>query len=264
MKHTPETLLQIFMGGSLTPEAQVDFDRLMKESPEFVEKVTNAMAANLGPMPESSVESISDRLDAKFESMWVKNKPSRAARYFRIASKIGLALGIVGVLGYLFSILWPRLVAILPQVNLSATGNPTISQPKSVIAPPAIIAPESLRPSLPALVQPNIPVKAVVAPPAVAPTVPAAPKPNFNVQTGNSIRLVVDNDKSQNVNVTVLDPSGVLVRHLYHGHWDPGSHFVDWDGKSDTGLSVNPGNYTVVVKTDTKTQSGTVVIQANH
>lgn len=268
MKYTPETLLQIFIGGSLTPDAQVEFDRLMKDSPEFAEKVTQAMTENMGPVPSAVVDPISDRLDAKFESLWVKNKPSRFARYFRIASKIGLALGVVGLAIYLFSILWPKLLSAFPQIDLAGTKSIPISVPKSELAPPAIIAPispKSTTPSLPALVKPAVPAKpkAVTTAPPV-PTIPPMVKPNYNVQTGNSIRLVVDNDKQQDVDITVLSPAGILVRHLYQGSWVAGSHFVDWDGKDDSGASVSAGNYTIVVKTPTKTQSGVVTIQPNR
>ncbi len=269
MKYRPETLLQIFMSGSLTPDAQTEFDRLMKDSPEFAEKVTQAMAGNMGPVPESIVDPITDRLDTKFEALWVKNKPSKLARYFRVASKIGLILGVAGVALYLFSVLWPKLLAAFPQIDLAGSKPAPIAVPKSELAPPAIIAPggpKPAMPTLPALIQHAAPAKpkVVVSTPTRVPTIPPAVKPNFNVQTGNSIRLVVDNDKQQNVDITVLSPAGILVRHLYQGSWVAGSHFVDWDGKNDGGVSVNPGNYTIVVKTPSKTQSGVVVIQPNH
>jgi len=220
----------------------------------------------MGPVPSSTVDQVSSRLDAKFESLWIKNKPSKWARYFRFGSKLLVLVGVLGGLGYVLSILWPKLMMALPQIDLSRTGEGrSMSEPKAEMAPPLIVPVAKSSSMAAAKTTSVVPrVVAPIVPTPVGAIAPPAAKPNFNVQTGNAIRLVVDNDKTQPVQVTVLNLSGALVRHLYQGSWDPGSHFVDWDGRNDQGVLVAAGNYTIVVKNATKTQSGIVTIQPNR
>jgi hypothetical protein len=261
MKYTPEDLLQVYMNGSMTEEAQEAFDHFMSEDPHFSETVTNAMAERMGPVPEESVSQISARLDAKIESIWVKNQPSQTARLFRMIFKGTLAVLIAGVLIYSVSVLWPKLLAMFPQIDLSASNSLSTSAPPAKLAPPAIMSPQgsgtvAVKP-IPTLAPKVVAVKHVAAPTAV----PTAYNPGYGTQVGDSIRLAVDTDKTQTVMVTVLSPAGGLVRHLYQGLWVAGNHFVDWNGKDDLGRTVSPGNYTIVVQAGDKKMSGIVTIK---
>jgi hypothetical protein len=247
MKYTPETLLQIFMNGSLTEEAQKSFDQLMRDDPQFSEKVTTAMAERMGPIPDDTVQSISARLDSKVESIWVKNQPSKMTPFLRMAIKGILVLGLLGISIY---VLWPKLLSILPQIDLSASDSFNTQTPQASMAPPAIIAPSS------GYVEKAVPVKKIKFTPTVS-------NSSATTQMGDSMRTVIDIDKTESVQITVLNPNGILVRHLYQGIWTAGSHFVDWNGKDDLGYSVASGNYTVEVQAGSKKMSGVVTIKPN-
>ena len=264
MKYTPEDLLKVYMNGSMTEEAQEAFDGLMSEDPHFSETVTNAMAERIGPVPEESVNQISARLDAKIESIWVKNQPSKMAQLFRLIFKGTLAVVMAGVIIYSASVLWPKLLALFPQIDLSASNSLSTSTPSAKLAPPAIVSPQG------GFSDNAAPVKIVAAKVVTVPMVkkaavptatPASANPGYGTQVGDSIRLAVDTDKTQTVMVTVLSPAGILMRHLYQGLWVAGNHFVDWNGKDDFGRSVSPGNYTIVVQAGDKKMSGIVTIK---
>jgi hypothetical protein len=266
MKYTPENLLQIFMNGSLTAEAQGVFDRLMRENPEFAEKVTSAMAERMGAVPDETVNEISSRLDSKLETIWVKHQPSKMGRLFRVFIKGSLIFAVLGFLGYSVYALWPKLLTILPQIDLSSSSSLNTQIPKAQLAPPVMLRPQGSESetSISVKILPAPASKAVVAQKIVLPTATATlSKSSSGTQTGDSIRLSVDTDKTQTVVVTALSPNGILVRHLYQGLWVSGSHFVDWNGKDDSGNPVAPGNYTIVVQTGDKKMSGIVTIKPN-
>ncbi len=334
MKYTRETLLQIFMNGSLTEEAQKAFDRLMREDPEFAQTVTNVMAERMDAVSDETVDRISSRLDTKVEAIWVKNRPSKIARFFRVGIRGALALTGFVVLGYLISAIWPKLLMVFPQIDLGGY-NPanvktviqtSIPKVKAIkLAPPVIVPTESEYPMTSVSIKPtpekNSSKKAFVVPkgdfieksvpPKVEPvkassknvpdppkvddvslaaqgvfpessgsvmalatnvakavmTITVIPTPmasgsSYITQVGDSMRLVVETDKDQIVDVTVVGSMGNLVRQLYQGFWNAGSHFVDWNGKDDAGQPVFPGNYTIVVQAGDKKMSGVVTI--NH
>ena len=73
MNFKPEILLKIYLEGSLTPKAQEEFDRLVRQDPHFAEKVTAALAQKLGPLPDSQVESISSRIESMACSSWTRS-----------------------------------------------------------------------------------------------------------------------------------------------------------------------------------------------
>ncbi len=267
MKYTPEDLLKIYMNSSMTEEAQEAFDRLMSDDPQFSETVTNAMAERMGPVPEESVNQISSRLDAKVESIWVKNQPSKMERLLRAALKGTLAVVISGFVIYSASVLWPKLLALFPQIDLSASNSLSTFAPPAKLAPPAIVSPGSGFADSSASVKavptlaPKVVKVAAVKHAAIPTAAPTAYNPGYGTQVGDSIRLAVDTDKTETVMVTVLNPSGYLMRHLYQGLWVAGNHFVDWNGKDDLGRSVPPGNYTIVVQAGAKKMSGIVTIK---
>jgi hypothetical protein len=264
MKYKPEDLLEIFMNGSLTDEAQGAFDLLMRENPEFAEKVTNAMAEKMGPVPDEAVNQISSRLDFKLETIWFKNKPSAMARFSRIATKGTLIVAVLGVLGCSAYVLWPKLLALLPQIDLSSSSSLNAQVPKAQLAPPVILAPSGKSETLSSVKSSTVVASVARAPKIIPPTATAVlSNSGSETQSGDSIRLSVDTDKTQTVVVTALSPTGILIRHLYQGLWVAGSHFVEWDGKDDSGKPVVPGNYTIVVQAGDKKMSGIVTIKPN-
>jgi hypothetical protein len=284
MKYTRETLLQIFMNGSLTEEAQKAFDQLIKEDALFAEKVTNSIAERIGEVPDDKVNQIALRLDSKVEDIWIKNKPSKITRFFRAAIKGFLVLGTVGVLGYSVSVLWPKLLSALPQIDLSTSSSTKVQTPRTSALWPNFLSflhQIDLSASNPGDIQlpqdelmPPVMVTQIDHPKTTAVKVmakkPSIPVPTAIVsnsgsvtQEGDSIRTAIDIDNTQMVDVTVLNPDGILVRHLYQGIWTAGSHFVDWDGRDDAGNLVAPGNYNVVVQAGGKKMSGVVTLKPN-
>jgi hypothetical protein len=132
MKFTPETLLQIYLDGSFTEEAQAEFDALMRKDPLFTEQVTQAVAQRLGPLPEAQIDETAGRLDGKMDALWSQYKPSPLLRSLKFTGIIALGLASVGVLYFGVHRLWPLLQASIggqPSAMLSATEPPTFPQP---------------------------------------------------------------------------------------------------------------------------------------
>jgi flagellar hook assembly protein FlgD len=71
-----------------------------------------------------------------------------------------------------------------------------------------------------------------------------APNP-FGMET--SIKFVVPL-KAQ-VDLSVYDVSGRLVKSVYNGITDPGQHAARWDGRDGFGASVSPGVYFIRLAT---------------
>ncbi len=132
MKFTPETLLQIYLDGSFTEEAQTEFDALIRKDPLFAEKVTQAVADRLGPLPETQVDEMAGRLDGKIGAVWNQYKPSPVFRYLKITGKIALALTTAGILYSGVRHFWPMFQTSLsrqPSAMLSSTSSPMAPKP---------------------------------------------------------------------------------------------------------------------------------------
>jgi hypothetical protein len=83
MKFTPDTLLQIYMDGSFTEEAQAEFNKLIRKDPIFAEQVSKAVAERMGEVPESQLDEIESRLDSKAPVLWNQYKPSPYVRLLK-------------------------------------------------------------------------------------------------------------------------------------------------------------------------------------
>ena len=98
MKFTPDTLLQIYLDGSFTEEAQAEFDKLVRKDPVFAERVTQAVAERVGPLPEAPLSAIESNLDAKMTGVWNKYKPSPLRQTLSLVGGAAvLALGLTGL-----------------------------------------------------------------------------------------------------------------------------------------------------------------------
>lgn len=331
MKFTPETLLQIYLDGAFTDEAQAEFDRLMRQDPAFSEQVTRAVAERLGSVPDSVVDGISDRLDGKMRDLWQRHKPSPVRRW---AKPLFQGLGAVLLAAGLYTG-GRQLVA---RVHFTAGSNATRQSTRTLQAP------EESRPSLTfstdeegtggtdapqrqstgskprtgdgSQVQATIsgvgskaqdhPENSTAAAAAAvsrgapgdrgkalstgssSPLPPAlssaanqqkgrangVPSPGSVTaystrkvgpltQEGTSLRVAIETEKTRKVSVTLLEPTGLLVRHLYEGVLPAGEHYVDWDGKDDAGNQVLPGDYTVVLDLGDKKMSGILKVLPN-
>ncbi len=111
MKFTPETLLQIYLDGSFTEEAQAEFDALMRQDPAFCERVTQAVAERVGPVSDAKIDETASRLDGKMDAVWSRYKPSPALRALRLSGKIAFLFASAGVLYFGARHLWPLVQA---------------------------------------------------------------------------------------------------------------------------------------------------------
>ncbi len=96
MKFTPDSLIEIYLNGSFTEEAQAEFDALLRKDASFAERVTNSLAERLGPPPEGLVEQVAGRLDSKVDGLWLAHKPSPWGGIFKAVGKAALVLAAAG------------------------------------------------------------------------------------------------------------------------------------------------------------------------
>lgn len=124
MKFTPESLLQIYMDGSFTEEAQAEFNALVRKDPVFAEKVSRAVAARVGEYPESSLSQVESRLDGKMAELWEKHHPSPFSMLFKRAA--GITAIFLGALGFYY--LFHNYGRVF---HWSATSNVTAPEPQT-------------------------------------------------------------------------------------------------------------------------------------
>lgn len=255
MKFNPEILLKLYLEGSLTPEARAEFDLLMRRDPLYSEKVTAALAGKLGPLPDAQVEEIQSRLAPKMAEVWRSARPVPWNLYFHLGWKILLALAALTAMGWGF-------FSLLSSKNGNATEklaeedhlSLVILQDAPVKKHPKKKFLSSDMPSAPSLAVSNPSGQMVeeVRPPVLSQGGSAT------TEEGTLVRLSVNMEKTQEVQIEVLDSAGKTVRNLYQGSWNQGEHTLDWDGKDNRGLSAPPGTYLVTILSDGKTQSASV------
>ncbi len=95
MKFSPESLIEIYLNGSFTEEAQVEFDKLMRQDAAFAERVTKAVAERVGPTPDS-LERISTNLDSKIDGIWNSHKPAPYGRILKKSVQVAILLVAMG------------------------------------------------------------------------------------------------------------------------------------------------------------------------
>lgn len=98
---------------------------------------------------------------------------------------------------------------------------------------------------------------------------PAAPQsialqqnfPNpFSRSSATATRIGYDLASAGNVTLHVYDSRGAIVKTLVSGHSAAGSHVVNWDGVSDSGLPVASGTYTCVLTANGITATRQMVV----
>ncbi len=309
MKFTPETLLQIYLDGSFTEEAQAEFDALMRKDPAFTEKAAQALAERLGPVPDATVDAISSSLDGKIGEVWNRHKPAPWGQSLPWALRAALVLSAAALI---FFGGWLLLIRLHP---FEASGTSTILKGMASTMKPAagqgvqaggmnpsegkkpVAAAAWEKTSLPEQAQalgkgletsleknpaqttpplspasPNSTSLSGSSPASFPEVPPSGPNPSGaslntaptgTTAEGNSLRVAIDMDKTQDVTLTVYDANGSLVRRLFSGAMAAGEHDVDWDGKDESGNAVVPGDYTVILDTEGKRMSGTLKVLPN-
>ena len=129
MKFTNETLIQIYLDGSFTEEAQAEFDQLMREDSVFAEQVTNAVAQRLGPAPQSLVDGVAARLDGKMDGVWQQYKPSPFKRVAKSVAKAALVVATATGLVWGWKQVGP---SVLSSVGYGNTSSQQVQTPPQV------------------------------------------------------------------------------------------------------------------------------------
>jgi hypothetical protein len=83
----------------------------------------------------------------------------------------------------------------------------------------------------------------------------ASPNP-FNPQTTIAFSLT----RKQSVRLKVVDVAGRIVRTLWDGGLDAGTHRMVWDGRDGRGSRVASGVYLSVLKAEEGTRTGKMVL----
>jgi len=137
MKFSPDILLQIYLDGSFTEEAQAEFDKLIHKDPIFAERVTQAVAERVGPVPEEQLNALESRLDARMAQVWQDHKPSPFRQALKLAGGIAaLALGLTGLylggthlLTLYHGMVAPGTTEGQPAQSPDLSGSPSITSP---------------------------------------------------------------------------------------------------------------------------------------
>jgi hypothetical protein len=237
--HWPrETLIQLYLEGGLSPEAQREFKRLSRKDPSFSNEVTEAvqnafrhMGESVSP-PKISAAPAGPALSLSWKPFLLKFRPW-----------IGLALMGVAALGAVFLLVEWAGQSFKPK---STHARVFREKPNDQIRQMMVQA----------LLTPAVGEEAI----GVSPSLSAAGK-ELVFQEGDRIYLSIKSPEQQAVTLSVLGPNGMLIRRLYQGEWQPGVHQIDWDGRDESGKPVSPGRYSVVLKAGGKTMSDRLLIQ---
>lgn len=247
MNFTPDGLLENYLNGSLDAESQAALDALVQKDPLFAEKVTQALSQRIDPMSEVSVDRVAADLDGKMDKVWNSHKPFNVGPYLKPALGLFMWTGILATAGYMsFQVArWISYQAAPPKAEQVPSLNERVARP--------VIHVDPHDPQVEVM---PVKIEAVKPPKAQA----HIPGPVSNTQEGDSIRLALELDGAKNVNITIVNSGGAVVRHLFDGNWSSKRHFIDWNGKNDGGSLVPPGDYTVIIDAEGKKQSGVVSI----
>jgi hypothetical protein len=315
-------MLQLYVQGTLPSEARADFDRLVKEDAAFCESLVLMISQDLGPVPESTLDAMTARLDDRYERIWkpVAGTPSAPAasaprvRLPRLPAlpRIGLPSLPVEHSVFIGGIVLAALVALIALTNPfqgkgtnaelqaiegyryvePAKAEPVRPAPvvqKAVKRTVAKAAPSRVAADKPAMTERARKAQALVeqamksAPdggewvavtaPRTAPLagnkadLPDLPEfeeaPSYTSVTamGDTLRLSIPLNQAQAVKIRVTDLKGNLVRDLYSGYWEAGSHTIDWDVKDEAGRAVRSGEYNVLVEAGGQSQTQRVTIK---
>jgi hypothetical protein len=254
----------------------------MRKDPSFAEKVTQAIAERLGPVPDASVNAIASRLDAKVQDLWVKHQPSPWLHHLNLGLK---GLGVLGLAaaGFWGFHHWAIMNHPAPtaseqgQVATTHSTSQVVEVPKpssakigkkshSRVEPAARVETGSAQEDPQAGKAPQETLEATSSKPRLqgdnAPEAVLSPqtKGNMTSARGDALRVAVHSDKLGFAIITVYDGNGNLVRHLFQGPVEAGDRYVDWDGKDDQGTAVASGSYNVVLDLNGKKMSGVLKI----
>ncbi len=242
-------MIQLYLEGSLSPEARREFERLTRKDPSFSNEVTEAV--------QKAFRHIRDEPPAQKGLTAPEPKPGAARSgvswksiLFKFRPWIGLGLMGLAALGFLFLLGdWAKQTLRHKPARVKVSRENFRPEPKPLSAP---IRQVMVR----ALLTPAVREDAI----GVSPSLSAAGK-ELVFQEGDRIYLSIESEQKQSVTLSVAGADGTPIRRLYEGEWQKGIHEIDWDGMDESGRPVPPGIYSVVLKAGGKTMSDRLVIQ---
>jgi hypothetical protein len=278
-----EILIQLYLEGTLSGEAQKEFDNLFREDPEFTRQAVEALEGKLGAAPESWVEETATHLDAKVASFWKAHELEKAWSLLRKVQWAFLAVLLGGVcLGWG----WIKFREAEHLKGATTLGSTQGSGPKVLVSkgggPRSTaehleensgqgenIASESLPPAFRPLPEgtdfsgaegkgPEQPQASKVK--AGSGKGASSLEVSSFQAAGNKVQVVMDDLETGHVKIKVINSGGSLVKVLYEGSWEPDQH-VYWNGVDQDGRKTPKGDYFIVVQTATKMISRKVSIR---
>lgn len=93
---------------------------------------------------------------------------------------------------------------------------------------------------------------------------PAAVRPFLLPARPNPARshtvIAADFDRPSEVRLRIVSAAGRIVRELYYGGVDSGSHVFPWDGRDDRGAEVGAGVYLIQLESGARSETGRIAI----
>ncbi|HET9869137.1 MAG TPA: FlgD immunoglobulin-like domain containing protein [bacterium] len=248
MRWPRETLIQLYLEGGLRPEAQREFNRLMRKDPTFPNEVTEAaqrafrsLPVGAPPAPVPAVPAptapppVPVRAPLRPRFSWPAFEPKK------LMPHLGLGLMVLAALGVLFLAAdWIRQ-----------------ARPRPKPRPAAAVPSDPIRQVLVKDQSPSPEEEGAIG---VSPSLSAAGK-ELVFQVGDRIYLSIQSARKQNVTLSICVPEGRVVRRLYSGEWQKGAQEITWDGLDGAGRPTPPGAYLVVLKAGGKTMSDRLILE---
>jgi len=156
---------------------------------------------------------------------------------------------------------WAWLFPILALLMLAGYLGWKTLQPKPELAPQPLVPslPKPMKKVVVKIVKPLQKAVKVLAP--IHPI--GSPPPGWTPEreAGNNLKVVVHRETAGPVVVRVVNSLGMEIRRMYSGTVQAGRWSFEWDGRSEDGRLVEPGQYYIQVQTEGTTQSREVNIR---
>lgn len=240
MSSTHEELIRRFAEGTLTPDAQAEFNGIFESDPLFAGKATEALGLRLGPVPEAFVDRVTAAARPGLEEAWKLAGPKAVPvspgmlSFWPVAALAGAFFAVLGTGAFL-------VYHQAPEPHLQAVPSE---------------APKSSLPPLQGFDADASAAAPVGKPSAIHSTLTAVAG---KVQEGTKIRIQ-DLPADPSVTVEILGGNGAVLRGLYQGPWK-NDQTIDWDGLDQAGHPVAPGPYRAKVTTSKKTYISEFTVQ---
>jgi hypothetical protein len=232
-----ENLINGFAEGTLSPEAQVEFDKRFEADPEFSSSAVQALGKRLGSAPDAFLDRMGQTARPRVEEFFKQRIPAVPQPVSPVASWLGSQVPLaVAALG----------VALLASVGVYVATHRSVD---TGTTPPAMEAQEGATP----VEENSVEYTGLESGPKITAS-PIRSKGSAaihgGVQEGTAIRIQ-NLPADSSVSIDILNGKGQVVRRLYQGPWSPDQK-LDWDGRDAAGKAVPAGGYRARVTTSSR------------